>query len=545
MIQGPIEKRYHKLEKDRDPFLEDSYNASALTIQFLLPRNGTPKHGTPATLEKQHQSVGAMGVNNISNKLLLALFPPNQPFFKLGIDDFTALELAGDDNARSAIEQGFSAVERTTTDSVERAGIRPPFEEALKHLIVTGNILINRTKSGGLEIWHMDQYVVTRDPDGKVREIIIDEQHTFVSLPDVVQDMLRNAEPPITEFDEAGEPNDDILSMYTRIRKINEKTWEVVQEIKGMVVPTRGKNTFKDKDNPWFALRFHAIKGSAWGRGYIHNFLGDLDTLEQLWKSFTHGAKAMAFLLFLLRPGSTLRPNDIIKKVNGGFAIGNEADVTVLQANKGNDFKTVVEAITMLTRRISKGLLMDDSITRDAERVTAAEIRILAQRLEESLGGFYSILTQDFQLPYLTITLADLIKKKEIPPLPKGKVKPIIITGLDALGRNNEAERLTQYSQELQAGLGPDIASNIMNPLDFARRLGSARGLDTKGLIKEKDQMDQEQQQAQQDAMREQSIGPGINAAAKMGATEVGQEALQNMDPEQIQNMASQVQQPQ
>jgi hypothetical protein len=530
MTQGVLYKRYEKLSSERSQFLEDAYKSSELTIQFLLPRLGEGKgQNSPPSIIKQHQSIGAMGVNNISNKLLLALFPPNQSFFKLGIDDFTALELAGDDQARSKIEEGFSAVERTATDFTERSGLRPPFEEALKHLIVTGNILINRTKTGGLEIFHMDQYVLSRDPDGKVREIVIDEKFTFASLPDRVKDIMRAEGKEPAEFNEQGEPNDNYLSMYTQVRKINDKIWKVTQEVEGIPIPTQGPNTFKDEKNPWFALRFHAIKGSSWGRGYIHNFLGDLDTLEQLWKSLTHGAKAMAFLLFMIRPGSTIRPKDIIEKVNGGFVSANPDDVGVLQSQKAGDYTTVLNAIDRITGRLSKALLMDESITRAAERVTATEIRVLAQRLEESLGGFYSILTQDFQLPYLQLTLDHMIKTKQIPNLPKGVVKPIIITGLDALGRNSEAERLSQFTQELQAAMGPELVGQILNPLDMAKRLGAARGIDTKGLIKSQEDMDAEKQQAQQQAQAE-AVGPAAaGLAGKIAPTEVGQEVLSNM----------------
>ena len=514
-MEGLIQKRYGKLENDRSMFLEDAYKASELTIQFLLPRNGNNKASAPQSLVKQHQSLGAMGVNNLSNKLLLALFPPNQPFFKIGIDDFTALDLAGDETARSKVEEGFSAVERTATDFVERSGIRPPFEEALKHLLVTGNILINRTPKGGVEIFHMDQYVLTRDPDGKTREIIIDEPHTWASLPDKIKKLLIAAGKTPEMFDKEGNPNDASISMFTRIFKFNDTTWQVQQEIMGVPVPTNGPNTFKDKKNPWFALRFHSIKGSAWGRGYVQNFMGDLDTMEQLWKSFTHAAKAMAFLLFMLRPGSTVRPKDIIEKVNGGFISANPEDVGVLQANKGGDLQTVTEAIDRLTRRLAQAFLMDSSITRDAERVTAAEIQILAQRLEESLGGFYSIMTQDFQVPYLEGIMSHLVKTKQIPKLPK-EVKTIIITGLDALGRNSEADRLVQFSQELQAGLGPEGAANLLIGPDYAKRVGAARGIDTKGLIKTPDQLAEEQQQAQQQAIQQQAMGPAINAGAKI-----------------------------
>jgi hypothetical protein len=255
----------------------------------------------------------------------------------------------------------------------------------------------------------------------------------------------------------------------------------------------------------------------------------------------------MAFLLFMIRPGATLRPKDIIEKINGGFVTGTEQDVTVLNSGgKTQDFATVLNAIDRLTKRMAKALLMDESITRDAERVTAEEIRRLAHSLEESLGGFYSILTQDFQVPYLNITLKDMVKRKQIPPIPD-KVKLLIITGLDALGRNSEADRLIQFSQELQAAVGPEATAAIIKPLDMARRIGAARGVDTKGLIKTVEEQRQEQVQAQQQALAEKTVPATINAGAKVASTEVGQEALQaglqNADPAAIQAGVANLQQ--
>jgi hypothetical protein len=122
-----------------------------------------------------------------------------------------------------------------------------------------------------------------------------------------------------------------------------------------------------------------------------------------------------------------------------------------------------------------------------------------------------------------------LVKLKQIPKLPK-EVKPIIITGLDALGRNSEADRLVQFSQELQAGIGPEASANILIQTDFARRVGAARGIDTKGLIKTEEKLKEEQQAAEQAAMQQQSIGPAINAGAKIATTDAAQEAAQQLN---------------
>ena len=512
--KGFNQERYEQLATNRSVYLEDAYRASELTIQFLLQRNANDKKKNHNTLKKQHQSIGSMGVNNLANKLVLTLLPPNQPFFKLSIDDFTAMELASDKNARSLIEQSFAAVENASTERIEQSGIRPPLEEALKHLIVCGNILVNRLPKGGLELFHMDQYVVNRDPDGKTREIVIEEYYTWRSLPDKAKAILVAANKETKKGKE-----DETIPMYTRILKISESMWQLVQEVKAEIVT---EQKFSDEKNPWFALRFHSIKGSDWGRGYVHNFLGDLDTLEQLEKSFGHAAKMMAFILFLVRPGATVTPQQIIEKINGGFISANEGDVTVLQANKGGDLQVVLEKIDRTTKRLSKAFLMDEAIVRDAERVTAEEIRLLAQKLEESMGGFYSIFSQEFQVKFLQLTLDDFIKRGIIPPLPKQIVKPIIITGMDALGRNSEAERLRLFVGELTETLGEQVTAQIVNPLDYARRLGAARGVDIKGLVKTKDEMDADVQQSNQQQMVDKATGPMINQVGKVLTSEEG-----------------------
>ena len=48
---------------------------------------------------------------------------------------------------------------------------------------------------------------------------------------------------------------------------------------------------------------------------------------------------------------------------------------------------------------------MTAAIQRDAERVTAEEIRVMAQDLEEALGNYYSIMCKEFQKAYVNSTI--------------------------------------------------------------------------------------------------------------------------------------------
>ncbi|WP_416142518.1 portal protein [Escherichia coli] len=47
----------------------------------------------------------------------------------------------------------------------------------------------------------------------------------------------------------------------------------------------------------------------------------------------------------------------------------------------------------------------NSAVQRTGERVTAEEIRYVASELEDTLGGVYSILSQELQLPLVRVLL--------------------------------------------------------------------------------------------------------------------------------------------
>ena len=137
------------------------------------------------------------------------------------------------------------------------------------------------------------------------------------------------------------------------------------------------------------------------------------------------------------------------------------------------------------------------SVQRDAERVTAEEVRFMAQELESALGGVYSILSQELQLPFIGLIMNRLELQGKIPPMPKGAVKPQIITGLEALGRGQDLNKLASFLKFLQP-LGADVIAREMNIDDYISRLGASLGIEIEGLVKSPEQKAYEAQMAQQ-----------------------------------------------
>ena len=135
---------------------------------------------------------------------------------------------------------------------------------------------------------------------------------------------------------------------------------------------------------------------------------------------------------------------------------------------------------------------------RNAERVTAEEVRLTQLELEQSLGGLYSLLTVEFLIPYLGRILLVLQRTGRIPRLPKGLVEPQIVAGINSLGRGQDRESLTTFIQTIAQTLGPEALMKFVNPTEAIKRLAAAQGIDMLNLVKSPETMEQEKEQAMQ-----------------------------------------------
>ena len=491
MSMGTAEARYHQLEQTRQSYLDRARDCSELTIPSLIPQDA---HNETSDLYTPFQGIGARGVNNLASKLSLALMPPNSPFFRFMVEPYTLKDLAQDEAARTQIEQQLGEYERAVMSEIETSGDRVAVHEALKHLIVGGNVLL-QVGPEKTRVIHLDSYVVSRSPNGEVLEIV------------VVEHISPNALDKATAANISGklEGDEKTVEVYTHVERKNE-FFTVYQECKGTVVAgTRGK--YKKANVPFLPLRFSRIDGEDYGRGFVEELLGDLRSLEGLSQAIVEGAAAAAKVLFLVNPNGTTRMRTIAQAENTAIIEGNRNDVSVLQMDKFNDFRVAYQAMQGIEERLSQQFMLQSSVQRNGERVTAEEIRYLAGELEDTLSGIYSILSQEFQLPYVNRKIDVLTKAKKLPKLPDNVVKPTIVTGMEALGRGHDLRKLDMFIQGMTQALGPEVLQQYVNLQDYIKRRATALGIETEGLIKTPEQIAQEQQQAMQAQIMQQA-GP-------------------------------------
>ena len=496
--------RYRALIGNRDPFLRRGRDAAKLTIPSLLPPDGHSGHDK---LPTPFQGLGARGVNNLASKLLLALMPPNSPFFRFTIDDYTLEQLTQQEGMRAEVDEALGKIERAVMQEIESQALRVSVGEALKQLLVTGNVLLFLSPDGGLKVYRLDRYVVRRDPMGNVLEIIVQETVAPEALPEEIREELKDT-------DKTGK--DKTVEMFTRVYRDGNR-WRVYQEVKGRTIPgTEGD--YPLEKSPWIPLRFTKIDGEDYGRGYVEEYYGDLRSLEALTKAIVEGSAAAAKVLFLVNPNGVTEQRTLSESENGAVRSGVADDVTVLQVQKFADFRVAFETIEAISQRLSFAFLLNTAVQRAGERVTAEEIRYMAGELEDALGGVYSILSQEFQLPLVNRLVHQLERKRKIPTLPKGVVKPTITTGLEALGRGHDLNKLDVFIGGVLQTFGPEVVSQYLNVGDYLTRRGTALGIDMKGLVRSEEEVQQMQQAAmlaQQQAAVGQMVAKGGMDMAK------------------------------
>ena len=484
-------ERYNSLTSNRSMFLDSAKECSRLTLPYLITDDSSSRQSYK-TLQTPWQSVGAKVVVTLAAKLMLALLPPQTSFFKLQVrEDKLGQELPPE--MKSELDLSFSKIERLIMDYIAASNDRVVIHQALKHLIVGGNALIYMGKDG-LKNYPLQRFVVNRDGDGNVLEIVtkelISRKVLGVELP----------EPPPNDPNDKGvdSPNGDDVEVYTCV-KLDDKSgrWVWYQEVFDKIIPGT-RSTAPKNASPWLPLRFNTVDGEDYGRGRVEEFIGDLKSLEGLSQALVEGSAAAAKVVFLVSPSSTTKPQTLARAGNGAIIQGRPEDVAVVQVGKTADFATAQNQAMQIEKRISEAFMQLN--VRQSERTTAEEVRLTQMELEQQLGGLFSLLTVEFLVPYLNRTLLILQRSKQIPSIPKDLVRPSIVAGVNALGRGQDRESLTAFIQTIAQTLGPDALIRFINASEAIKRLAAAQGIDILNLVKTEEEMAQElkeQQQAQ------------------------------------------------
>ena len=491
--------RYNKLEGERKNYTDRAEKCAKYTIPMSFPKE-TDTSST--NYETPYQSIGARGVNNLTSKLMLALFPPNAPFFRLSLGDEVQMALGDDPETKQQWEEALSKIERKIQSYMENHQIRTTMSEALLQLIIAGNVLLFLPPAeGGMRLYRLNSYVISRDGIGNVIEIVAKETLAYAALPEEAQSLLK---------DDEVDP-DKSYEIYTHTY-LEDGVFKSYQEIEGEIIGGSEQTYPRDK-SPWIPLRLKKMDGESYGRSFVDEYLGDLKVLEALCKSVAQVAAVASNILYLVNPNAVTRISELSKAKSGDFIRGKIEDIQVLQVNKTSDLQIASAEIQQIEGRLSYAFLLNSAVQRNAERVTAEEIRYVASELEDTVGSIYSILSQELQLPLVKRFMIQMTREGAIPDMPEGAkgVEPMIVTGIEALGRGHDLNNLDTFIRYAQ--VFPEAFQMNVKQAEILRQIATSLGIDAASVVKSDEEIQQEQMQMQQMQMAQQ-VAPEVARGA-------------------------------
>lgn len=414
------------------------------------------------------------------------------------------------DDQYGAWEEALARYEQRISEDIESTGTRVQINEALKHLQVAGTVALYYGPEA-TRVFPLHQFVCKREPEGALREIIVLEMIAEGEIPQSVRQEVVKAK---SNRDPSSQ--DQTYELYTVVKR-DEEVFHQYQEIEGIKVPG-SEGVWQGDDSPWSVPRWIRIDGEDYGRGHVEEHLGDFKAHEGLTRAILTAAGAAAKVVFLVRPGGLTDPDDLADAESGDFKEGDKDDVGVLQMDKFADFRIAQDMLQSLQTSLAASFLLNSALRRNAERVTAEEIRMLIQELENSLGGVWSIMTIELLLPMIRSRMATMQRTNKVPSLPKDSVQPVVVTGVDSLGRANELQRLDAFMRRVGESLGPQAVPMFVNVPEYLKRAAAADDIEPKGLIKSEQEVADAQQQMNQMALAQKLGGPAIKAGVDLAS---------------------------
>jgi hypothetical protein len=508
-LKGVLQQRWTELDTARGALKARCEEYAGWTLPYIFPQDNIKDVENQGPLD----SIGARAVNGLSNKVVSTMFTPYRPFVRLEATDEFASGLAqktGEKEAADAlasVDATLAKVEKAGMKYLDKVGFRAEAITAAKSLIIVGNSLMYLPENGKAQVYSLKDFCVLRDLNGVVVEIMTRDGKAFETFSEEVRSALVAGGHKY----EGNHP----CKVYTRIKLMDDGKYHVHQHVED--VPLTTFVSYTTNELPWIPLVWNLNRGEDYGRGLVEDYAGAFHACWILMEALVVGAAAAADIKILVDPSSVLDVDDLNKSKSGSYHAGREGDLTYPKVDKQSDFQLVTALLDRFEKQISQGFLLNT--TRDAERVTAEEIRRDANELEESLGGIYSRLSEIWQNPVARLTFARIDFKL----YDERTITFRIITGMDSLSRQGDLDNLQMFIQDLNMlDAVPEEFRAWISPPRFMQVVGTARGVEYMKFLKTEDEKraeEQQQQQMLQQQANAQAQAQAAGGVAKAAAT--------------------------
>ena len=492
-----LKMEFQRSDAAREETLERCERYAGWTLPNIFPDDPLMENDE---MQNDYQSVGAQAVTNLANKIMLALFQPSRPFFRMQLSDEQRAEITEQSGLQGAkIDAALAKAERNAMKELDKVNARVAMTQVVQQLMVIGNSLLYMPKGKKMQVYSLRDYVIKRGTDGSTHKIILRDTKSVSGLPDnLLAVALEN-----------GYDLEADVSLFTCVLKVSQGKYLVWQELEDIAYAHAQVGHVDEDELEYIPLTWNLARNKDYGTGLVENYAGDFWTLSTLAEAILDFTVLATDVKNLVNPAGMTDVRELTEAKSGAYVHGREEDIFVHAPQVGNASTFLTDQFSAVERRIGRAFLLTASVTRDAERVTAEEIRMQAQELESSLGGVYSNLATELQLPLAKRLLANLN------PIFKN-IEPVIVTGLESLSRSSELDRIRYFFQDFAQMA--ELPEQVLIRVDFGKLiavLGSSHGVDYEKFLKDEKTVIAEQKERMQANAQAAGMEAGAVAQAE------------------------------
>lgn len=498
MEKNDAKSRFDALYNKRLTLSEKWEKYSRLTLPRIYRDENFDQHVDEEKLD--YQSFGAKCVSHLSNKMMLALFSLTRPFFRIDLNEKFKAELEAKGFDDSKLNEVLSVNERKAIKLMNKLNVRNKLIQVIQNLIVVGNCILYlpKRKDEKPYVISVRNYVVSRDESNNIIEIVIRKKLEFAKLKKEIKESLKDSK--INK--------DGSVCLYTWIKLNENDLYDVHQYVDDVKLPADFSGRFTEKQLPWRVLTWNLQDGDDYGSGHVQDYSGSFSKISVYAKALAEGAILATEHRWLVNPEGLTSVQDFQNSANGEAIPGRQGDIQPAFLDNMSSLQVIERNLQTEKMEVGQAFLLSSATVRDAERVTAEEIRMHANELETGLGGAYTSIAIELQMPLAIWLLEEANVKVD------GKtIEPMIITGLEALSRNGDSDNMISWIGDLAQieSVPPEMKARLKMD-QIASVLASARGVDSSKLIMSQEEFQQIQQQTQ--LMQQQQAMAGVPGSA-------------------------------
>lgn len=488
------------------------------TVPSIFPEDNNTQSETPEESQKGNVAIGARLVNHLSHRIVDTMFPNDKPFFAIAMTPESKRrfeeEIESDEdngaNNRKLLDEALIGAENAAMRNLNLTAYRPIAIQALSLKIVTGNALIYRMPDEERVVYSIRDYSVTREISGKLKEVMLRDHKMFGSLDEDIQEQLKAANKG-RKYEESTP-----VELFTYYWFENNK-WHMRQAVDNVDLDV--SESYKKADFPCLVLTWNLGRGDNYGRGLVEDYAVSFHNIDVMTEAMIDLIGVAADIKFLVNDMSTFDVEAWNSAKRGEYVAGKEGDITVPQFKFAVEVQFIGEAIAKLERELAQAFLLSSAGVRDAERVTAEEIRFFAREIESAFGGLYSRLALDWQKKEAEYQLSQIDWQSTLPDGTE-TFEPVITTGLESLSREGKLDALRLAISDLQMmDAIPEDIRKAFDPLKFAAFIFRNRGVESEDFLFTPDQMKEnaEAEAKQQAALMEKQGEVAVASKAAAG----------------------------